>query len=303
MNDGGMNEWLADFYGTGGHTDAEELEKAAQAALLEKLAEEGDLDIDSLTDDEVVELAESLGITAEEEVVEEKTASAEEATEEATEENIEEQLEFISKVAAANDIDIDALSDEELEGFAARVLDPATWEEGETAEISDREKISMINKVAAANDIDIDELSEEQFQELSEFALNPENWVGEEQVKEAEAKFAEADFLGRVMAHAQYNELRKIAEAAEAAEEVEEAEIDKEAASKKALREKLMAMLMAPKKTYKATKGGFGQHHATKDMSEKAKVLEALKRTAKKHPAHVAGAAGAAGGAGALAAS
>lgn len=100
-----MDSWLADVYGTGG---AQDLEKTAQAQMIEKLAEE-------------------------------------------------------------EGIDISSLNDEQLQAVAAEVLE---------------------------------EQPEEQ----------PEETVDEElQVKEAQAKFEEADFLGRVMAHSYTQELEKIA--------------------------------------------------------------------------------------------
>jgi len=142
----GMNEWLAEFYGTG--QSQEDLEKSAQAALLEKLADDDSIDIDSLSDEDVIALADELGLLG---------------------------------------------------------------EEGADTDISDREKVSMIQKVAAVNDIDLDQLTDEEFEQLAEYALDPANWEDEEETKEAEAKFAEADFLGRVMAHAQWDEMNKIA--------------------------------------------------------------------------------------------
>jgi hypothetical protein len=144
----GMNEWLADFYGTGGNED--DLEKQAQAALLEKLAEDGDIDLDSLDENELAELAEALGV-----------------------------------------------------------------EGDEDDDITDHQKVAMISKVAEANEIDLDSLDEDQFNELAEFALDPSNWEdeGDDEIdKEAEAKFAEADFLGRVMAHSQVAELNRISD-------------------------------------------------------------------------------------------
>lgn len=58
-----MNEFLAGYYGTGangGSDDADALEKMAQLTLLVKEAEENDIDISSLSDEEAMQLAEEL---------------------------------------------------------------------------------------------------------------------------------------------------------------------------------------------------------------------------------------------------
>ncbi len=58
-----MNEFLAGYYGTdanGGNGDADALEKMAQLTLLVKEAEENDIDISSLSDEEAMQLAEEL---------------------------------------------------------------------------------------------------------------------------------------------------------------------------------------------------------------------------------------------------
>jgi len=57
-----MNEFLAGYYGTdaNGGSDADDLEKMAQLTLLVKEAEENDIDISSLSDEEAMQLAEEL---------------------------------------------------------------------------------------------------------------------------------------------------------------------------------------------------------------------------------------------------
>lgn len=56
------NEFLAGYYGTGANSgnDADALEKMAQLTLLVKEAEENDIDISSLSDEDAMELAEEL---------------------------------------------------------------------------------------------------------------------------------------------------------------------------------------------------------------------------------------------------
>jgi hypothetical protein len=201
-----MNEWLADLYGTSA-ADSQDLQKTAEAELLSKLAEDGDIDIDSLDDDEVVELATAMGLMEDE-------------GPELSEEDAE-KLAYIQKVAEHNDIDINSLSEDEF----AQLVEFALSEDGdEAAEMTDGQKLAHITKVADANDIDLEQLTDEQFAELAAFALDPqlmEQAAAEEE--EFESKFAEADFIGRVMAHAQFDEMRKISEI------VEEDEFDKEA--------------------------------------------------------------------------
>lgn len=110
-----MDEWLANVYGTGQQQAPEvDLEKVAQLAVLEKLAEEGQVDLSQLTEEEAMQLAN--------EVIE----------------------------AAAN-------------------------EDGAPQQEPQQEQVE------------------------------------EELAKEAQAKFEEADFLGRVMAHSYTQELEKIA--------------------------------------------------------------------------------------------
>ena len=88
----------------------------------------------------------------------------------------------------------------------------------------DLEKIAqaqMLEKLAADEGVSLEGLSEEDLETLSEQILQGQGGVAQPQVnpeeqqqmavKEAQAKFEEADFLGRVMAHSYTNELEKIA--------------------------------------------------------------------------------------------
>jgi len=126
-----INEWLAEVYGTNGSGSDNDLEKTAQAMMLQKLAEEEGVDLSGLDEEQLNALAQEIVQNAE--VIEAATSGGE--------------------------------------------------GEGEPP------------------------------------AVEP-NPAAEEE--EAQAKFAEADFLGRVMAHSYTQELNKIAEEAAAAEEEEE---------------------------------------------------------------------------------
>ena len=55
-----MDQWLAQVYGTGTQDTTVDLEKVAQAAILEKLAAEGGYDLSGLTEEQAVELANEL---------------------------------------------------------------------------------------------------------------------------------------------------------------------------------------------------------------------------------------------------
>jgi hypothetical protein len=115
-----MDEWLANVYGTGGAPEQVDLEKMAQLAILEKLANEEGYDLSGLTEEQAI--------------------------------------------ALANEV------------MAAGSQDGETQQEPEQQEQQDPEQVEM------------------------------------ELAKEAQAKFEEADFLGRVMAHAYTQELEKIAQ-------------------------------------------------------------------------------------------
>ena len=74
----------------------------------------------------------------------------------------------------------------------------------------------LLQKLAEEEGVDLSSLSEEQLQALANEVLSDEEQAYPEQTeeylaKEAQAKFEEADFLGRVMAHSYTQELEKIA--------------------------------------------------------------------------------------------
>lgn len=112
----------------------------------------------------------------------EKTASAE-----------EQQIELFAKLAAENGIDLEKLSDEQVEQLYNDTFKTASDDEGEKKE----EK----------KDEPSDDKEEKKAQIEADLA----------EKKASQEKVAEADFLGRVMAHAYVNEMRKIAAAAEPA--------------------------------------------------------------------------------------
>jgi hypothetical protein len=115
-----MDQWLAQVYGTGSQDTTVDLEKVAQAAILEKLAAEGGYDLSGLTEEQAIELA---------------------------------------------------------------------------------------NELMAGGQVE----QQAQGQEQQEQTEPAQEEVEEQLAKEAQAKFEEADFLGRVMAHAYTQEMSKIA--------------------------------------------------------------------------------------------
>lgn len=86
---------------------------------------------------------------------------------------------------------------------------------GTGASDEDIEKVaslSLLEKLAEENDIDLSEFTPEEIEAIAEEVLAGEAEDDEDELaKEAAAKFEEADFLGRVMAHAYTQELEKIA--------------------------------------------------------------------------------------------
>ena len=251
MNDGGLNEYLSDRYGT--LDDAEDMQKSAEAEFFAKLAEEEGIDLDSLEEDELMAIADALGVEVDDEDGEDEYGE----------------------------------------------------EEGEE-ELTDGQKLAWISKVAEANEIDLESLTDEEFAQLAAFALDP-NARAEAQAEEEEfeAKMAEADFLGRTMAHAQFDEMRKISGA-----------LGKEAGragdALKAIKGapgRFGRWMKEPGKTYSAARKGKekvtkrydgGLHHGREEGKGRAKALLEAIRAHKGQSAVAGGGVASAGGAAAL---
>lgn len=139
-------------------------------------------------------------------------------------------------------------------------------------EVAHQQQLDFFAKTAAANGIDLSQLNQQQvqylwdqvFPEQASAQAQPETKQASApdpkelertkqaeaeflQKKEAMAKIAEADFLGRVVAHAMWNESEKIAAAKQAqalqAAQIKQAEEDKDKDDKggdKSLRDRLM---------------------------------------------------------------
>lgn len=177
--------------------------------------------------------------------------------------------ELFAKMAAAEGIDLDSLTDAQVEELYTNTFSEQQKTAGE-----------MPPQFAKKDGEEKEEPKDEKKEKAKE----------EHEEKKAEAtKVAEADFLGRVMAHAYVQELNKIAEAAAAAETVQApAEETKEAAKGG----NFGAFLKSVQKKGKDAAG------AVKGKAEEA--VDKVKETAKKHPkatTALAGGAGAAAGA------
>jgi hypothetical protein len=57
-----MDEFLANLYGTNGYGEDTDVEKLAQAEMLTKIAEENEIDLEQLSDDQVAALADQAGL-------------------------------------------------------------------------------------------------------------------------------------------------------------------------------------------------------------------------------------------------
>ena len=104
---------------------------------------------------------------------------------------------------------------------------------------AESELFAELEKVAAAEGIDLDDLSDDDIAEILAEALGMDDYEGEEKtagVDEGDmAKLAEADFLGRAMAHAFYAEMAGISGSQEkTAADEEFAEQFEEAATERA---------------------------------------------------------------------
>jgi hypothetical protein len=189
----------------------EDLEKAASVRLFEKAAAAEGVDLDNLSEDDVVSLFENF------------TAPSE-PTKEASAMN-EEILDLFEKTASSEGIDLDSMEDEDLaalfehyvENVLPEQLAEEEYEEGEK-EASADDVLDLFEKTASDEGIDLDEMSDEDLVELYEHYVEnvlPEQLADgfddedEEKVADAQEKLAEAEILGRHMARAYMDEMDK----------------------------------------------------------------------------------------------
>lgn len=120
----------------------------------------------------------------------------------------QDQVELFSKLAAVNGIDLEQLNEQQI-AYLWDATFSKTASEEEKKDEKEKDSEGEPPPFAKKDDGDADDKKEEAKKE-------------HEEKKEAMAKMAEADFLGRVMAHSMVAELRKIAEVAETAPEGEQ---------------------------------------------------------------------------------
>jgi hypothetical protein len=189
-----------------------------------------------------------------------KTASA------PAQEDLEKQasVDLFLKLASEQGIDLTSMQDEQVNELYSNWIKAAAEEPGEKKEHEEHES-----------------KKEEKVEEAKK----------EHEEKKAYAeKVAEADFLGRVMAHSYVQEMRKIASAGTEAAPAEGAE--KEAAMPEFLRKGLEAAKHHGGHALEAAK-----HHGGKAVEHAQHAAHHVAETAKKHPAASHGAAAAAGAA------
>lgn len=157
-----MNPWLASIYGTDG---AEDIEKTAQAHLLQKLAAEGNVDISQFTPEELEQLVQEL---------------------------------------AAEGYDVGSLMQPNVQppqqapmGMPATGQSPMMNAQGQNRPFAPAQQQPQVPQNMPP-------------QMMQQGGAQPSQDAAAMQ-KEAQAKFEEADLLGRVMAHAYTDELEKIA--------------------------------------------------------------------------------------------
>lgn len=139
---------------------------------------------------------------------------------------------LFEKVAAAEELDLNALTEEQVEAafnhFVEEILPGLVSEEAEEAEGDaegiDAEKaasVFLFQKVAEDDKIDLDAMNPEDVQELYNYFLaevlpgmigsDEEKKASAAEVEEAQAKLAEVEVLGRHMARSFHDEQQKIA--------------------------------------------------------------------------------------------
>lgn len=185
------------------------------------------------------------------------------------------QTELFCKLAADNGIDLNQFNDEQIQELWNSTFTKTAEEE------KDKKENPFAKKEEGKEHEGKESKKEEEKEHEKEAAAQAEF----EATKVAQAKLAEADYLGRLMAHAYVNELGQIGSAMGQ---------DKEAAAKEASK---ASELLA---RFKGHAGGAAEklkEHAGKLKGHAEQGAEKAKSHVKSHPASYAGGAGAAGGA------
>jgi len=227
-----MDQWLAQIYGTNG---GEDIEKTAQYMLLEKLAQEENVDLSGLNPEQLDLLAQQVSQQA-------LTAQQGQAQpgQEAMPEGVDPEL-----LALVEQLRSQGLDDSQIESFLVEQFGGAEGQEapvqeapqagaqvapevapqqaapqaqapapqaGQPQQGQGQGQGMLANLVAQQ----FNQNARQQPQAAQPQLGQQEAAPSQEQIqKEAQAKFDEADFLGRVMAHAYFQELRSISSESE----------------------------------------------------------------------------------------
>ena len=108
-------------------------------------------------------------------------------------------VEELEKVAAAEGIDLNEFSDEDIIEIITEAMNTE-----DTEKTASEEPAAVAEPVEAATEAAVEEVKEASTEEVKEASATPEA------TEEEQVKLAEADFLGRTMAHAFYDELTTI---------------------------------------------------------------------------------------------
>ncbi len=195
------------------------------------------------------------------------------------------QMELFTKVAAAEGIDLDKLSEEQIAFLWNETMNKVASSDGEPKE----------SEVEATKESEGDPTEEKKEEAKKEH----------EQKKEASAKLAEATMLGKVMAHSMVAELREISKAAEAGAPADPGETPEPEESKEAAMPPALAKALGKGKEVAGKAVGAAKEVAGKAKDKAVAAGKSVKEDIKKHPGKAAGTAavGAAGGLAGLAAS
>lgn len=230
-----MNPWLASIYGTDG---ADDLEKTAQAHLLQKLAADGNLDISQFTPQELEQIVQEL---------------------------------------AAEGYDVGSMMQPGQQPQVNTPQPPVPGMGGNPMQTGGQQpnlpSQSRPQAFAPANQQQMPQGMNPQMMQQQ-----PQQSGMEAMQKEAQAKFEEADLLGRVMAHSYTDELEKIGMTKRAGK------VDAAKNAIKGAAGKARGHVKSNKGAYAAGAGAAGAGFAAGRMSKKASAFEKL---AEEHAAEI----------------
>jgi len=175
-----MHQWLAQAYGTNGASQGSDLEKTAQALMLSKLAEQENIDLSGLDEQQLALLAQEVS----------------------------------QQLAATQGGGMEGAPQPGMPGMPAM-----------------GGGMPMQPPMAAAAPPPMPQAAAPGAGPGPQAPAEGATGFGEDQVKVAQAKMAEADFLGRMMAHALHQELGHIKQASAQPQLTEEQEAEKTAAA------------------------------------------------------------------------